>query len=174
METRIKHLKHIKGLELFTDYAIDVNGNVWSFRYNKKRKLKPGWVKKKGGYLFVKLTDMRGHKTSFYVHRLMAMAYLSCDDFSMKVSHINGIQTDNRIENLQWVKVKRIVRDSYKEEVFTLDESISKKIKQVYSASYKKGLKIPDTYQFMNNLIEDALNNYINQYGLRKLMVNEL
>jgi hypothetical protein len=51
-----------------------------------------------------------------------------------------------------------------------LDEFITTKIKEVHIASIRKGLPVPDGYSFLNSILEGALENHINQYGLRKVM----
>lgn len=167
---RLKNLTEIRGLELFEDYAVDVDGNVWSYKYNRPRKLSPGWAKKRGNYLFVRLTDKRGNKRNLYVHRLVAMAYLPCDDFNLEVNHINRNQCDNRIENLEWVNRKKNMEHLSQTKGFVLNDYVSNKIKEVHAASHRKGLKVPDSYEFMNSIIEGALEQYIIQYGLRKVM----
>ena len=48
--------------------------------------------------------------------------------------------------------------------------SLIAKIKEVHSASIRKGLPVPTSYEFMNSIIEGSLEQYINQYGLRKVM----
>jgi hypothetical protein len=172
MPERYKELRSIKGLELFEDYAVDPDGNIWSSKQKTIKKLKPGWAKKRGNYLFVRLTDKKGNIRSLYVHRLVAMAYLPCDDFSLEVNHINRNQCDNRIENLEWVNRKENMEHLSKTKGFVLDNYISNKIKEVHAASHRKGLPVPDSYEFMNSIIEGALEQYINQYGLRKVMNN--
>jgi hypothetical protein len=171
-EVRYKLIDTIRGMENYPDYAVDVMGNIWSLKYNKFRKLKPSWAKKKDSYLIVRLADKQCNIKSFYIHRLVAMAYLPCDDYSNQIRHLNQNLNDNRIENLEW-KCKRV--QQYKsQETETrnvmIDDFIIDKLKQAHIASHHKGLPVPDSYAFTNSMIDAALEDYINRYGLRKIM----
>jgi len=173
MESRLRYLSDIETLKDYPGYAVDTEGNVWSFKYKTMRKLSPGWKRKKYPYLFVRLSDRHGNKKNFTVHRLVAMAFIPTDDLSLEVNHKNRNGCDNKLENLEWVTHNQNMKhysDSITNGVLKVDKLLIEKLKKVHVASIRKGLPVPDDYVFTNSIIEGALEEFINQYGLRKVM----
>ena len=99
-------------------YAVTSCGKVWSYR--NECFLEP---KDNGkGYLFVNLCK-NGKKKKYYVHRLVAMAYLPNPDNLPQVDHIDNDKTHNYVNNLQWITHKDNVRKSCNKPIlqFSLD-----------------------------------------------------
>lgn len=56
----------------------------------------------KNRYLKVGLVDADGNKKTYWVHQLVARAFLSTPEEGQKqIDHINGVKTDNRASNIR-------------------------------------------------------------------------
>lgn len=100
-----QELKDIKGFEGL--YAITKNGQVWSYprkygKYISKGRFIKSKINKRDGYVYIILTKPIKKQFSFKLHRLVALTYVSNPKNKREVNHINGIKTDNSVENLEW------------------------------------------------------------------------
>lgn len=80
-------------------YEVSSWGNIRRKTRGKPLKLK---VDKRNGYVLARLYEGGICKQSF-AHRLVAIAFLPNPDNKPAINHINGIKTDNRVDNLEWV-----------------------------------------------------------------------
>ena len=85
----------------YSNYLISRDGRIYS--RNVKRLLKP--ATDKDGYLRVALSV---EKIPHYlrVHRLVADTYIPNPFNKPVINHLNGVVTDNRVENLEWATVQ--------------------------------------------------------------------
>ncbi|MBN6075779.1 HNH endonuclease [Aggregatibacter actinomycetemcomitans] len=91
-------------IEKYPGYFIFDSGDIYSTLNRKVTKLKPG--RKSSGYRFVGLTDKDGNRKYEMVHRLVAKAFIPCDDLSLEVNHKDGNKDNNYANNLEWVTRK--------------------------------------------------------------------
>lgn len=83
------------------EYMISDDGQLYSIRTDRILKFNID----SDGYAYYVLC-VAGHRHTIKAHRLVAEAFIPNPDNKPALDHINGIRTDNRIENLHWVTNK--------------------------------------------------------------------
>ena len=97
----IQGLEHIHGYKIYEDGTVESywknGGNTGAKIFEEPvRNLKP-MMNHKGYYR----VELKGK--GYFVHRLVAMAFIPNVDNKEQVNHIDGIKTNNSVDNLEWV-----------------------------------------------------------------------
>jgi hypothetical protein len=122
-----KGIKNLEG-EIWKDvlgregeYQVSNFGRVKSLeRRSAHKKIHNRIIKEKilkpylGIYYSVYFAKKEGVSKGKLVHRLIAIAFIPNPKNKYAVNHINGVKTDNRIENLEWCTKGENERHAYK------------------------------------------------------------
>lgn len=108
----ISSLGRVKSLERY----VANNGGKYLI---KERILKP--TKNQYGYLYVVISKNNINKHKL-IHRLVAETFISNKHSKRTINHINGIKTDNTLENLEWCTHKENIQKAWENGLYKISE----------------------------------------------------
>jgi hypothetical protein len=104
---QVSNYGRVKGLER----KVIRSRNPVTFRTNKGRIIKP--TTNQSGYLYIGLCK-DGKLKVYILHRLIALTFIPNPNNKETINHINGIKSDNNINNLEWNTVSENHKHAYK------------------------------------------------------------
>ena len=99
---QVSNLGRVKSMYFINRHANIPREKILKFGYNLQ------------GYPFVVLCHSGKTSKPLSVHRLVAKAFIPNPNNYPVVNHINGIKTDNRVENLEWCTQQYNIKQSFK------------------------------------------------------------
>lgn len=115
-------------IEGYPNYVVTDHGRVISLNYKRTgepKVLKP--KKHNRGYQFVYLC-MNGKQKNFYIHRIVAKAFLPNHENLPEVNHKDEVKTNNHINNLEWCTT--MYNSNYGTRNLKVAEALSKSVAQ--------------------------------------------
>jgi len=94
-------------------YEVSNFGNVKSLSYHRTKVERILRLSTAAGYPLIHLYKC-GKSTAIKIHRLVATAFIPNPDSKPTVNHINGIKTDNRVQNLEWATYSENLKEAHR------------------------------------------------------------
>lgn len=138
-------MERIENIEGFPGYFVTSCGKVWSYKQNKFRKLE----KTRNGYYRIALCNDNSRK-DFFIHRLVAAAYLDNPNNLPQVDHIDRDKEHNYVNNLRWTSSEENLKNRKNPQREIVCVETGKIFKSQREAAKEMGLH----YQNINHVLK--------------------
>ncbi len=155
-----------KKIKNYESYMVSDLGRIKSLKGKKEIILTPS---DRNGYLKVSLSKNSKVK-DITIHRLVMETFIPNNENKTQVNHINGIKTDNRLENLEWSNAsenalhafKLGLRKNEKGDNATYRKVNSKKVVEIKSIYFNQDInqtKLGEMFNISQSAISYIINN---------------
>lgn len=152
-------MEKIKITEKGVEFLVDQDFNIYRpafvtkssrVRLGKSQEFSVSFAEKKlsqtkdrNGYLYVSI-KIGSSRPKFACHRIIAKAFVSGYKEGLHTNHINGVKTDNRPENLEWVTNEQNVAHAWKNGLCNLrgEKQPNHKLTQKQVIEIRKALRL--------------------------------
>jgi len=110
------------------------------------------------GYPSLGLSCNGKHKTVL-IHRLVAEAFIPNPENKREVNHINGVKTDNRVENLEWATPKENTKHAFSTGLAKAKKGAENKRSKPVSQFTLEGILIKNWASARDVFIETGFDN---------------
>lgn len=197
LDVPYKEVCKIKELEEYKDYYVDINGNIYSVKNNKVKKLKPFWSGSKD-YRYKKIfLYNKSKRVVVYIHVLVGKLFIPKSNRKKYIIHKTENKEDNSLSNIISTD-KRVFREGHRagrprkkrdnviiiereiksreqqiaelEKDTILNQNLIQELKILYKACLIKGAHLSSEFDFFNEIISELIDEYANRKGLKKIL----
>jgi len=128
------------------------DGSLYNHKTNKFKK----WTKDNNGYMKTQIW-IGGKPKNVHQHRLLAQSFIENPENKPQVNHKNGIKTDNRLKNLEWVTQSENGKHSFANGL----QKVTRPCKMVIDTSTNKIYESVTEAAKENNISRSHLSNML-------------
>lgn len=147
--------EEIKQIENFPNYYVTNFGRVWSEHSHKF--LKPTINKRTFLNTYKREYVNLGKNNRFYIHQLVAKAFIPNPNNLPEIDHINGDSLNNHVENLRWTTHEQNMKNENTKEKVKNNTGYYCEIEEIATGKKFIGYKAASEY---SGLHEETIRNH--------------